>query len=202
MCEDKYRSEFLLRLYDQCWASINVRITGMWQCIGVLAGAFVVLALAEKEFVSLDIAIALIILLAGWLLWSLEDTSYWYNRNQSIVANIEKQFLHKSDVRKIHPYMAEHRPSRMITHLKIQYWLGIAITIIFTLYHFTERIIPGFGTTLTWDNLDLKRAIPYVVVISIVISLHIIRKSNAKKYKEFIEKTPGEWAEQSTEVKR
>jgi hypothetical protein len=200
MCEDKYRSEFLLRLYDQCWASINVRITGMWQCVGVLAGAFVVLALAEKEFVPLDIAVAIIILLAGWLLWGLEDASYWYNRNLAIVANIEKQFLHRSDKGRIHPYMAEHRPSKMITHLKIQYCLGIAITIVFVLYHFTERIIPGFGVALTWDNLDLKRAIPYVVVVFVAISLRVLRKSNAKKYKEFLEKAPGEWAEQRTEV--
>lgn len=194
MSNTNYREELLLRLYDQLWNSINVRITGIWQCIGVLGGAFVVLALVEKNIIPVDIAISIIVLLAGWLLWNVQDASYWYNRNLCIIANIEKQFLLRSDARNIHHYMVEHRPHKMITHLRIQCYLGIGIILIFIAYHLSERIVPGFSIPLREATFDLKRCIPYLTLLFVVVFLLMLRKQHKCKYKEFVSKSPGEWA--------
>ncbi len=201
MSEEDYRKELMLRLYDQLWNSINVRITGMWQCISVLAGAFVILALVEKGTVSLDVAVSMIILIAGWLLWSLQDASYWYNRNLCIVANIEKQFFRKSDTKYIHYYMGEHRPQKMIAHLRIQYCLGMAIIGIFIFYHFSERILPGFSIPLNEATLDLKRALPYITISFVVVLLVILKKEHNRKYRDFLNKSPGTWANNEKQAK-
>ena len=52
---------------------------------------------------------------------NLIDSSYWYNRNLVIIANIERQFLELKDLKEIHYYFGAHRPkNKMITHLKVQ----------------------------------------------------------------------------------
>jgi hypothetical protein len=190
---EKYRVEFLLRLYDQLWNSINVRITGIWQCTGVLAGALVVLSLSEKDIIPMDVGASVIVLLTGWLLWNVQDASFWYNRNLCIVANIEKQMLEKSDARKIHYYMGEHRPQKMITHLRIQFYLGVGIGGMFLVYHFLKRVWPGFLIPWADARIDLTRALPYMVATFVVGLLRRLKTEHDRKYKEFLENSPGEW---------
>src|SRR5438876_1465761 len=119
---DEERKEFLGRMYDQMFNDINTHILVVWQSAGVLVAAFAVLALVEKAIVSMDVATALLALIAAWLLSHLEDASYWYNRNLVIIANIERQFLRPSDIREVHYYFGKHRAvGKMIDHLRIQY---------------------------------------------------------------------------------
>jgi len=171
----------------------------MWQCIGVLAGAFVILALVEKEIVSLDVAISMIILIAGWLLWNLQDASYWYNRNLCIVANIERQLFRRSDTKSIHYYMGQHRPQRMIAHLRIQYCLGVGIIGMFIFYHFFERIVPGFSVPVDRTTLELKQALPYITLLFVVVLLVILKREHNRKYRDFLDKSPGVWANNEIE---
>jgi hypothetical protein len=64
----------------------------------------------------------------AWLFANLYDASYWYNRNLVIIANIERQFPGHDNLKEIHYYFGKHRKkSAMITHLKIQYALGLGI---------------------------------------------------------------------------
>jgi len=78
---DEERKEFLCRMYDQMFNDINTHILVVWQSAGVLVAAFAVLALVEKAIIPMDVATALLVLIAAWLLAHLEDASYWYNRN-------------------------------------------------------------------------------------------------------------------------
>src|SRR5229473_588490 len=98
---DGARKEFLLKMYDQMFNDIDTHILVVWQSVGVLVGAFAIFALAEKQVISFDMATAMVVLLASWLLAHLQDASYWYNRNLVIIANIERQFLVESDLRSI-----------------------------------------------------------------------------------------------------
>ena len=52
------RDELLLKMYDQMFNQINTHILVVWQSVGVLVGAFAILALTEKQFISMNVAIA------------------------------------------------------------------------------------------------------------------------------------------------
>ena len=64
-----------IAMCSQMRQNIN-RYIPVWQLVGVLAGAFVVLVLVEKNVMSLDIAVSMIILIAVWLLAL--DVHYYY----------------------------------------------------------------------------------------------------------------------------
>lgn len=184
------REELLLRMYDQMFNDINRHIMVVWQSIGVIIGAFAILALVEKHVVSLDIAVTVILLLCVWLLAQLLDSAYWYNRNLVIIANIERQFLTKYDLHDIHYYFGRHREkNKMIEHLRIQGTLGYALAFLVLLYHFAIRVVPGFG--LSWRNFELVRAVPYSVAVASVIYLIMVGQHTKRKYEGFVRNSPG-----------
>jgi len=184
------RSDFLLRMYDQMFNDINTHILVVWQSVAVVVGAFAVFALVEKAVIPADVAVALIVLLCGWLLAHLYDASYWYNRNLVIIANIERQFLSSNDLKGIHYYFGKHRStSAMLTHLKIQYALGCAVGMLFLIFHFYTRVLPGIGST--WSKFEPMRTLPYIVLVACVIWLGFLRKNRLSSYEEFLRNSPG-----------
>jgi hypothetical protein len=184
------REELLLKMYDQLFNDINRHIMVVWQSVGVLVGAFAIFALVEKNVIPLDIASSIILLLCGWLMAHLFDAAYWYNRNLVIIANIERQFLNQKDLKEIHYYFGAHRPSnKMIEHLRLQLALGLGLGFIVLIYHFSERVVPGFSAPMS--NFEFLRCTPYILVLSSVIYLHRLKKKFKEKYQEFIDNSPG-----------
>jgi hypothetical protein len=187
---DLDRRAFLGRMYDQMFNDINTHILVVWQSAGVLVTAFAVLALSEKGIVPFDIATALLMLLAMWLLCHLEDASYWYNRNLIIIANIERQFLHAQDLHDIHYYFGKHRAAgQMIYHLRIQYAFGVGISAVVLLLHFATRVWPGLGAS--WSSFELMRAVPYLVTLAGLLFIGKLRSDFKEKYAEFLDNSPG-----------
>lgn len=184
------REELLLKMYDQMFNDINRHIMVVWQCVGVLIGAFAIFALVEKKVVSLDIAASIVLLLCFWLMCHLLDAAYWYNRNLVIIANIERQFLLQTDLKDIHYYFGKHRPNNvMIEHLKIQFCLGVGLAVIVMGYHLFERVAPGINQPMT--NFEPIRAMPYLLIFFAIIYVwRLTIKLNAK-YKEFMTNSPG-----------
>lgn len=184
------RQELLLKMYDQLFNDINRHIVVIWQSISVLIGAFAIFALVEKNIISIDLASAIIVLLSAWLLSHLYDSAYWYNRNLTMIANIERQFLLKEDLKNIHYYFGKHRPvNSMLTHLKIQFALGVGLCSIVLLYHFVTRVVPGFGGS--FEHIDPVRALPYIVVFASFFFLKWIRNNRRDSYREFLYNSPG-----------
>ncbi|WP_445621515.1 hypothetical protein ACUN8C_06980 [Kushneria sp. Sum13] len=184
------REEFLLKMYDQMFNDINRHIMVVWQSVGVLVGAFAIFALVEKKVISLDIAASIILLLSAWLVAHLFDAAYWYNRNLAIIANIERQFLMKSDLKDIHYYFGSHRQkNKMIEHLRIQLALGSALAGIVLIYHFFDRVVPGLSSSIS--NFEPARSLPYIVIVAAVVYLRALKVATAEKYQEFIENSPG-----------
>lgn len=168
----------------------RTHILVVWQSVGVLIGAFAIFALVERQIISIDLASALVVLISAWLLANLYDSSYWYNRNLVIIANIERQFLKAEDLRNIHYYFGKHRKiASMLTHLRIQYFLGIGIGTLVLLYHFFTRVLPGFGAPLS--HLEPQRSLPYLVLLGSVVLLVILRNNRMGAYKEFLKNSPG-----------
>ena len=185
------RKEFLLKMYDQMFNDINTHILVVWQSVAVVVGAFAVFALVEKAVISVDLAVAFIVLLCGWLLAHLYDSSYWYNRNLVIIANIERQFLEKDDLKKIHYYFGKHRSkSSMLTHLRIQYALGVVIALLFLIFHFVSRVLPAI--CLPWTISELQVLLPYLVAVLLFFFLKNLRKNRQSAYLEFLTNSPGE----------
>ncbi len=179
-----------MHMYDQMFNDINRHIVVVWQAVGTLIAAVALLSLVEKGIVPLDFAAAIILLVGVWLLAHLQDAAYWYNRNLAIIANIERQFLISGDLRDIHYYFGKHRRGNvMLTHLKIQYYFGLGIITLATLYHFFIRVLPGLGAP--WRNFDPVRVLPYLVVVAGVWLLVRLARKLREKYNEFLHESPG-----------
>lgn len=184
------RKDFLLAMYSQMWQNINRHILVVWQSVGVLAGAFAVLALVEKNVMSLDIAVSLIILIAAWLVAHVFDASGWYDRNLLIIDNIERQFLTQQDLHDVHYYFGEHSGGRKpIEHLQVQLSFGIGIAGLVLLHHFLTRVVPGIGSPIS--NFDPPRALPYVTTAIAGMLLYRFWGKQCESYRELLAKSPG-----------
>lgn len=186
------RKEFLTKVYDQMFNDIDRHHKIVWETMGLLIGAFAVLALAEKDIISIDIATGIIIILAAWVLTHVYDSNYWYNRNLVIIANIERQFLTKDDLNKIHYYFGKHRDTNAIqTSLRIQIYFCKAVIGLFIFYHFSKSIFPGLQSERTLDNVRIEKAIPYLCVVFGFFIVRWIKKRRENNYAEFLKNSPG-----------
>lgn len=184
------RKEFLMEMYRQMMNDINRHIMVVWQSVGVVVGAIALLALSEKQVVPLDVTVALVVLLCGWLRAHLIDAGYWYHRNLVIIGNIERQFLVPADLKEIHNYFGKHpKKSGLIDHLRIQDWLGIGLALVILAYHFIVRVEPGFH--LAQWRVDPLRALPYVVLAAVLFWNVREQRATADKYIKFVQKSPG-----------
>lgn len=190
---DSKRQELLLRMYDQMFNDINRHINIVWQPITVLVSSAVLLAAGTRQIISIDIAEALIILLVGWMIATLYDSSYWYNRNLVIIANIERQFLRQSDLRHIHYYFGEHRAKQsMLTHIRIQWYLGLGVGALVVLHHFLSEVlkmcpyISSPATPFRWEVI-----LPYVTAVGAFIWAWKVRKYRIASYEKFLKNSPG-----------
>ena len=190
---DPERRDLLLHMYDQMFNDINRHIIVVWQPIALVVGSVGLLVAGTKEFISLDIATTLIVLLAGWLLATIYDSSYWYNRNLVIIANIERQFLRQSDLKHIHYYFGQHRSKQaMLTHLHIQWCLALGVGIISLIYHLCSQILPmcPWISSPTTD-FRLWVIIPYLAAVGVFMWVSRVRRHRMESYDEFLKNSPG-----------
>jgi len=185
----KARAEFLMKMYDQMYADINRNVLVVWQSIGVLVGALAVYALVEKQVIPLEFATSFVLLICGWSVAHLYEATYWYNRNLAIIANIERQFLTTNDLQDIQYYFGEHRQvNKMLDQFRIQYVLAGSIAFLFLVFHFVIRVLPGIGSS---GRFEVQRALPYFLVLSIAVFIYTLKRKYDKKYREFLENSPG-----------
>jgi hypothetical protein len=189
---DSGRRELLLRMYDQMFNDIDRHINIVWQPITVLVGSAALLVAGTQQLISIDIAVALVILLVGWLIATIYDSSYWYNRNLVIIANIERQFLRQSDLTEIHYYFGAHRRKQsMLTHLRIQWLLALGIGLISLAYHIVSQRLSLFCWISNHSSgCPVEVLIPYVVVGAAIWG-YVVKWQRGKSYENFIKNSPG-----------
>jgi hypothetical protein len=195
------RDSFLLQMYTQTWNNVNRHLTIIWQSVGVLAGGFAIFSLVDKQILPVDYASSLVVLIAAWLVAHAYDASNWFNRNQWIITNIERQFLDRSDLRAIHPYFGEHRRAgSMLSHVKVQKNLGLGVGTLVLLFHFTTVAKFGFlywfrtchpRWSETWSLFSLSKALPYLTVLACAIWVLSVRKSARSDENRLKEDSPG-----------
>lgn len=187
-CDDK-RAEFLLETYRQTSTHLGRHISGVWQCVGVVGAALIVFA-QEKDKPLNDYACALVVLLCGWLAATTLDASNWFNRNLAIINNVERLFLNSADLKLVHPFFGSHRPvGRHAKHFGIQIALAGAVCLLVLVYHFTERVQPGFSSP--WSSFQFSRALPYLLVPILLVALVRLQRHYREKDDEFQQKSPG-----------
>lgn len=187
-CDDK-RSEFLLETYRQTSTHMGRHISGVWQCVGVVGAALIVFA-QDKDKPLNDYGCALIVLLCGWLAATTLDASNWFNRNLAIITNVERLFLTSADLKLVHPFFGAHRPKgRLAKHFHIQMLLSGAVFLLVLVYHFLERVQPGFS--LPWSNFQFSRALPYLLAPIVVVALIRLQRHYRRKDEEFQRAAPG-----------
>lgn len=187
---DDKRREFLLKMYDQMFSDINRHILVVWQSVGVLLGGAAIFALVEKQVITLDLACAIFVVLAGWSVGHCLEAGYWYNRNLAIIANIERQFLKETDLRDIHYYFGAHRPkNKLLNQLWLQIILAALTCALFLGFHFSTRVSPGFSAPIS--NFEWQRALPYAALIVVGSLIWKQKLLLDEKYAEFIKNSPG-----------
>ena len=186
------RDNFLIAMYSQLWNNVNRHITVVWQSVGILAGAFALFALVEKHTLSFDWTCGLMVLIAGWVVAHTYDANTWFNRNITIVANIERQFLRPEDSKEVHFYFTEHRASGdMLDHFKVHRAFGLSIGSFILLYHFSTRVLPGIGQGQPLSNFDPNRAGPYVVCVAVMLWIIGFKRERQRKINSLLERSPG-----------
>lgn len=187
---DKARSDFLIAMYNQLMNDINRHIVVVWQSVTALLGAFAAWSLIEKNVISLDVAVTLIVLIAIWVLAHVYDAAYWYNRNLVMIANIERQFLRQSDLKEVHYYWGKHRDTHsMLTHLRLQRALALGIAALVLGIQFTTIMMPLIAACFA--GAKIQNFLPWVFAIG---GLYIWRQRHrlaVNKYEEFLRNSPG-----------
>lgn len=188
MTKDEDRSTFLIAVYNQMMNDINRHIVVVWQSVGVLFAAFAGLSLVEKQILPLDIGITLIVIVCAWVIAHVYDASLWYNRNLVIIANIERQFLRRSDLHDIHYYFGDHRRPTVITHLRIQLWLAVGTCGLVLLYHFFSKVLPtiSLAAPINWEA-----TLPYIGAIIVGIVWYRSWRHAVERYETFLKNSPG-----------
>jgi hypothetical protein len=156
-----HRPEFLLEFYRQASVHLGRHVTGVWQCVGVVGAALAVFAIDKNNQLN-DYVCALVVMLCGWLAASTLDASNWFNRNLALISNTERLFLTEQDLTLVHPYFKGHRDAgKQAEHFGIQLVLAGSVGTLVLVYHFIERVWPGFSLPLSY--FQPARLLPYIV---------------------------------------
>jgi len=189
MTPEEARQQFLFSMYDQMWNNTTRHITLIWQPITVIftiIGSILAAELQNFNFFVVSMLIFLAYLVIGWFLAHVYDSSAWVNRNLIIISNIEKQFLNGDDAKKIHPYFNMDPKKRdMIDHFKIQYFLGLTLGLVVSIYYIGKTFQNGlcFGNT---TYVPVAGVIPVVGLAIAITYVYLVRQSCENSYKTLI----------------
>lgn len=174
-----HEAQLLLAMYGQMWANINRHVLIVWQSATAIVGSLALFGLVGKNVVGLDMGTTLIAALAAWLLAHTYDSSEWFNRNQAIIAAIEREMLSEELRSRIHPVIgAARKPHSMILQFRIQQVIAMTIWLGILSHHFVDRVLPGVHST--WSHFEPARSVPYLTSIAAGFAVLLARE---KAYK-------------------
>jgi hypothetical protein len=135
------------------------------------------------------LASTFVVLTVGWSLAHTVDARVWFNRNLQIISNIERQFLASSDCQEVHYFFCRPHRRGTIEHLLIQGALGSAVGVIALGWHFSTRVLPGFGSP--WSSLEAMRSVPYLAALAVLLFVRWLLKSADKAEAKLQKLSPG-----------
>jgi hypothetical protein len=183
------RDVFLLEMYKQCSAHLNRHVSAMWQCIAAALAVGATLRMDETGS-PFDYAVTLAVLLCTWLIASNLDASAWFNRNITIIANIERQFLERTDAMLVHAlFLRPHDPGKIITHFRIQIVMAVAVVVIVLIIHFSRRL--ASHVCLSVSNVEISSFLPYLAAGCSIFLLRFMYRRQTEAQRKLNEESPG-----------
>lgn len=174
-------------MYIQTSAHLSRHVSGVWQCVGVAGGALAAFSV-DKNVPLNDYACTLAILLCGWLIATTLDASNWFNRNITIISNIERLFLRQEDAELIHPFFLKHRaPGEPVRHFRIQIWLGLAVAALVLGYHYATRL----QGNVSGPWFEHSRLLPYVAAAVVALACIKVYRTTKEDDQKLQQKSPG-----------
>lgn len=184
------RTEFLLEMYRQTSNHLNRHILLVWQSVALLGGAYAAFAFQEKAVISVHVACSIAITLCAWFCANVYDAHSWFDRNLTIISNIERLFLTHEDTKLVHPFFPTHRAAGdLLMHFKIQLTLGLGIAVITTTYHFLTQVQPSFKIPGGVFNFEL--AMPYFCLLIGGGLCVVVRHHGVEAARSLRSKAPG-----------
>jgi len=189
---EKRRFDFLMGMYSELWGNVNRHLTVIWQSVGVLGAGLALFALTEKNVVGVDFATGAMIVICFWLMANAYVASEWFNRNQAIISNVERQFLYLQDEKEINPFFLKPRDAgKMESHIRVQWLLGAALAIAVLVRHLFVEVVPTFRFSLNIDDLDWNKTVPYLALLGGVVAVWKIRSDGLAAERKFRDDCPG-----------
>ncbi len=173
----KWRNEFLLRLYDDLWRSIDRMESGMWQFVALYAVVAGLMISAASTQAPRSVIVVFSLIVTFWGINIAINAGKWFRRNLAFAVNIEQQFLFHDDIGRILPAAYHQRKPKLLNILYITHITHIIIfstTAIVSLYFF-------------WSDVPWSIVAPLIVVGGIVTVLHYA--ISTKEVRDFIANT-------------
>jgi len=176
-------------MYNQMWSNINRHILIVWQSLGTLTGAIIILVSVKKEYIPIDYSVTIIICISTFAIVHVYDASVWYFRNLVIITNIERIFLGKEDLCGVCFLFGERRdPSKMLHYLKLQIRFCYLIAFVSVCWHFYVRI---YSIILNNAVYPCSSLLPYICILASLIMCYRSKERMLRKNKKIDEKSPG-----------
>jgi len=118
----RWRNEFLLRLYDDLWRSIDRMESGMWQFVALYAVIAGLMISSSQDPVRRSVAVVFSLIVSFWGINVAINAGKWFNRNKEFVVNVEKQFLFREDIGRILPVGYHERKPKVLATL---HWIHV-----------------------------------------------------------------------------
>jgi hypothetical protein len=162
------RDDFLLEMYKECSGHLDRHVSSVWECFAVLVVAATAVTVDHGDLVF-DYAIAFAIVVCIWFGASNIDASSWFNRNITIIANIERLFLDRGDAKLVHRhFLRPLRRPKMVRYFKVHFALAMVLAVGLLLMHLQLRLSPlGFEIKVT----EAARLLPAAVFIVGLLTL-------------------------------
>jgi len=186
------RKEFLLKLYDQLYNSINRYYSVVWQSFGVLLGVIGLLSLAEKHTIAYTEALAMTVLVTSWMTAHALDATYWFNQNLIIISNIERQFLNPvRDEKELYFFWNREPKWRWITYFGLQILFLQGVTMLIAMIQSTH--LRHTVHMLIWNPLRWNWRVDYPYIEWLILSLWLnaFYRDKKRKLADLIVKSPG-----------
>lgn len=163
------RNEFLLRMYDQLWQSVQRVEGGIWSFVAAFAAIAVSFAAGFQGSVSIFYASIFSIIISFWGMNLSIVSSRWFNRNLIQISNVEKKFLSASDYGSIIPDEYKNPGNRFFNWSSINFYNLNFLAFLSALIVIVSGFFLVAGRTLTL--LDQVTVIG-IVSVGIIFTYH------------------------------
>jgi len=173
------RKDFLGKMYESYWSNINRAEDSLWKIFAAYTALFAGLGIAVELIGTFGFLFIMTIFSFAGIISSLVSNS-WFVRNMGLIANIEKEFLEKTDLDVLIP---KSWTNKKVSFVKLENW-WIIIALFFAVIIAIHIIL---FSTLVEQEIVIQLALDILGFIAVVICWCILNK----KHNNFVANAEG-----------